>query len=438
MKLGLLLLLLLPIVYSQSGCEGKPNGAFFRDPSDCGTYYRCIGGNPLSFTCPAGLWFDEVITDCNFPFNVVCDPDRTTTISTTANFQSTRRYLQESTCQYTSSEKLGSNHYPAGGPGWTCTGEVECQFDTEELVKDFCNAQSDCNSIGLHTLTQLWTPRRGELLDSTGAEAKEKVCEFPCTVDAEDPVVTKLAEIFGNAALASPGASKFTVPELCTGPTLQNFLVEIKSVIAGEITQILERLNDPVAMDNAMEEEMAAYPDIPFSFAGNETPEETTQEEDIGYDWVVDEWDIVCDPTRSDCTPRNRDVKCVGSHGITVADGLCETQKPDEMEECCRDCCAELEAKVDMLDTFLSQLAHTTPHFDSISCDKFPEGYCPSRCAVTDGSCGEQDGYTGSWEEVGAGVCYGANEAMAPNISHNDIPAEECRQHCCDTITCHG
>ena len=46
---------------------------FFRDPSDCTRFYRCIdswGGDnhqKFSFECPAGTVFDESVSVCNWP-----------------------------------------------------------------------------------------------------------------------------------------------------------------------------------------------------------------------------------------------------------------------------------------------------------------------------------------------------------------------------------
>ena len=50
-------------------CESD---GYFRDPYDCGRFYRCVWGIKHSFVCPAGLMFDTNFFVCNWPFLVNC------------------------------------------------------------------------------------------------------------------------------------------------------------------------------------------------------------------------------------------------------------------------------------------------------------------------------------------------------------------------------
>uniref|UniRef100_A0A182R0A8 Uncharacterized protein n=1 Tax=Anopheles farauti TaxID=69004 RepID=A0A182R0A8_9DIPT len=45
---------------------------YFRDPSNCGKFYRCASGVKYNFDCPSGLYFNEAISSCDYPSNVKC------------------------------------------------------------------------------------------------------------------------------------------------------------------------------------------------------------------------------------------------------------------------------------------------------------------------------------------------------------------------------
>uniref|UniRef100_A0A7M4EY12 Acidic mammalian chitinase n=1 Tax=Crocodylus porosus TaxID=8502 RepID=A0A7M4EY12_CROPO len=47
-------------------CPGKKDGTY-ADPADRTKFYVCAGGRTYSFSCPAGLLFDESCTCCNYP-----------------------------------------------------------------------------------------------------------------------------------------------------------------------------------------------------------------------------------------------------------------------------------------------------------------------------------------------------------------------------------
>lgn len=53
-------------------CDGVDNGWFLRHPTSCSTYFQCINGSPALVACPRGLYFDERIQSCNYPFYVDC------------------------------------------------------------------------------------------------------------------------------------------------------------------------------------------------------------------------------------------------------------------------------------------------------------------------------------------------------------------------------
>ncbi|XP_066278674.1 acidic mammalian chitinase-like [Branchiostoma lanceolatum] len=65
-----------PVVIDQGGlgavtCDGKPNG-HHPDPTDCGKYIQCWGGQMFTGTCAAGLQWNQAIMGCDWPYNVNC------------------------------------------------------------------------------------------------------------------------------------------------------------------------------------------------------------------------------------------------------------------------------------------------------------------------------------------------------------------------------
>ncbi|VDO79120.1 unnamed protein product [Soboliphyme baturini] len=49
-----------------------PADGYFRDLTDCATFYNCDGGIAHKFSCPDGLFFNELRTACDRPENVQC------------------------------------------------------------------------------------------------------------------------------------------------------------------------------------------------------------------------------------------------------------------------------------------------------------------------------------------------------------------------------
>merc|ERR1711997_396804 len=54
---------------------GSGSIEFIPSPTDCSKYYVCVNSEPVSMSCPDGLWFDATINVCNYPANVTCGAD---------------------------------------------------------------------------------------------------------------------------------------------------------------------------------------------------------------------------------------------------------------------------------------------------------------------------------------------------------------------------
>uniref|UniRef100_A0A182N7X5 Uncharacterized protein n=1 Tax=Anopheles dirus TaxID=7168 RepID=A0A182N7X5_9DIPT len=59
-------------VTSAPGTVVCTRDGFFRDPSNCSKFYRCVSGTKYDFSCASGLYFNEAITACDYPANVKC------------------------------------------------------------------------------------------------------------------------------------------------------------------------------------------------------------------------------------------------------------------------------------------------------------------------------------------------------------------------------
>eukprot|EP00494_Astrolonche_serrata_P033238 UN33507 len=82
---------------------------------------------------------------------------------------------------------------------------------------------------------------------------------------------------------------------------------------------------------------MLDFPELDdFTVTGNTMPSSETTEANISYDWTSGEWDAPACPAcgNSEYT-RQREVKCMGSHGIVVESSHCVLQtKPADSETC--------------------------------------------------------------------------------------------------------
>ena len=45
---------------------------FLPDPADCGKYYVCDASGPVHMNCPAGLWWNKLKNECDWPYNTDC------------------------------------------------------------------------------------------------------------------------------------------------------------------------------------------------------------------------------------------------------------------------------------------------------------------------------------------------------------------------------
>ncbi|XP_058461659.1 acidic mammalian chitinase-like isoform X2 [Malaya genurostris] len=56
--------------------EYCPASGYYRDPLDCASFYRCVGGAKFTIlgyhTCPSGLHFDSTANVCNYPKSAKC------------------------------------------------------------------------------------------------------------------------------------------------------------------------------------------------------------------------------------------------------------------------------------------------------------------------------------------------------------------------------
>jgi len=51
-------------------CSRAESGAFFPDPECCSKYYECLDNVAIQHECPAGLFWNNDLKCCDFPWNV--------------------------------------------------------------------------------------------------------------------------------------------------------------------------------------------------------------------------------------------------------------------------------------------------------------------------------------------------------------------------------
>ena len=66
-------MLLCSVISQSSGLFKCPDDGHWPDPESCASYYHCANGRPYAGTCPAGLLWNGVKSECDFPENVNCD-----------------------------------------------------------------------------------------------------------------------------------------------------------------------------------------------------------------------------------------------------------------------------------------------------------------------------------------------------------------------------
>ena len=66
-------MVLCSVISQSSGLFKCPDDGHWPDPESCASYYHCANGRPYAGTCPAGLLWNGVKSECDFPENVNCD-----------------------------------------------------------------------------------------------------------------------------------------------------------------------------------------------------------------------------------------------------------------------------------------------------------------------------------------------------------------------------
>ena len=67
-------LLLIPLVsVSVSALFKCPDDGHWPNPESCASYFHCANGRPYEGSCPAGLLWNGIKQECDFPENVNCD-----------------------------------------------------------------------------------------------------------------------------------------------------------------------------------------------------------------------------------------------------------------------------------------------------------------------------------------------------------------------------
>ena len=73
MKTVITVSVLCSVISQSSGIFKCPDDGHWPDPESCASYYHCANGRPYAGTCPAGLLWNGVKSECDFPENVNCD-----------------------------------------------------------------------------------------------------------------------------------------------------------------------------------------------------------------------------------------------------------------------------------------------------------------------------------------------------------------------------
>ena len=66
-------LLLIPLISVTEALFKCPDDGHWPNPESCASYYHCANGRPYEGTCPAGLLWNGIKMECDFPENVNCD-----------------------------------------------------------------------------------------------------------------------------------------------------------------------------------------------------------------------------------------------------------------------------------------------------------------------------------------------------------------------------
>ncbi|KAK9877553.1 hypothetical protein WA026_018659 [Henosepilachna vigintioctopunctata] len=73
----ILSILAISFVFAQVASEKcDVVGELKADKKDCGKFYQCTNLGWIEFVCQSGLYFNPVSSACDWPCNVICNPDK--------------------------------------------------------------------------------------------------------------------------------------------------------------------------------------------------------------------------------------------------------------------------------------------------------------------------------------------------------------------------
>ena len=66
-------ILLLALISLSEALFKCPDDGHWPNPESCASYFHCANGRPYEGNCPAGLLWNGIKQECDFPENVNCD-----------------------------------------------------------------------------------------------------------------------------------------------------------------------------------------------------------------------------------------------------------------------------------------------------------------------------------------------------------------------------
>ena len=63
----------LPLMLVAEAVFQCPEDGHWPNPESCASYFHCANGRPYEGACPAGLLWNGIKQECDFPENVNCD-----------------------------------------------------------------------------------------------------------------------------------------------------------------------------------------------------------------------------------------------------------------------------------------------------------------------------------------------------------------------------
>ncbi|PRD36140.1 UNVERIFIED_CONTAM: hypothetical protein NCL1_09529 [Trichonephila clavipes] len=220
---------------------------FFRNPDDCGKFYRCVDFNGdgqqfvrYDFDCPEGLYFDEVNSVCNWPEQTPgCESGAgstkeggnggSTTTSQTDSTTQKQTTEQSTTKPTTQSTTLSSTQSTTQSPTQSTTQsgerttsgkESECSEEGFFRCKDDCNKFYRCideTGDGQQFTRYDFTCPDGLIFDE-----RNKRCDFPSeelTCDTESTSTTSSTSSTTTSATPTTGTESTSVSTTTTSRT---------------------------------------------------------------------------------------------------------------------------------------------------------------------------------------------------------------------------